>query len=95
MGRRLVSRRPANSPGGRLGYWTGDAGDASPAHDQLAALLPVCEQVLGPAHPRTLTARGSLACWTGETGDAAAAPDQLTTLAAIYERVIAPRHPET
>lgn len=45
---------------------TGRAGDAAGARDQLAALLPVCERVLGAEHPDTLTARAKLAYWTGQ-----------------------------
>jgi hypothetical protein len=53
-----------------LAYWTGEAGDAAEARDQLAALLPIRERVLGPEHPRTLDTRGNLARFTGEAGDA-------------------------
>ena len=35
-----------------LAYWTGLAGDAAGARDQLAALLPVQERVLRPRAPR-------------------------------------------
>jgi len=44
---------------------TGEAGDAAGARDQLAALLPIRERVLGPEHPGTLNTRASLAYWTG------------------------------
>ena len=44
-----------------LACWTGQAGDAAGARDQLAALLPIRERVLGPEHPDTLTARSYLA----------------------------------
>jgi hypothetical protein len=54
-----------------LAYWTGQAGDAAGARDQLAALLPIRERVLGPEHPETLIARSNLASWTGKAGDAA------------------------
>jgi hypothetical protein len=42
-----------------LAYWTGRAGDATAARDQLAALLPIRERVLGPEHPDTLVTRQS------------------------------------
>jgi hypothetical protein len=45
--------------------WTGRAGDAARARDQLAALLPIMERVLGREHLDTLTARSHLADWTG------------------------------
>ncbi len=47
-----------------LAAWTGEAGDAAGARDQCAALLPICERVLGAEHPRTLAIRASLASWT-------------------------------
>ena len=78
-----------------LAAWTGEAGDAAGARDQLAALLPIRERVLGPEHPGTLTARHNLAAWTGEAGDAAGARDQLAALLPIYERVLGPEHPDT
>ena len=46
-----------------LARWTGEAGDAAGARDQLAALLPVRERVLGAEHPDTLTDRTDLAYW--------------------------------
>ena len=48
-----------------LARWTGHAGDAAAARDQLAALLPIYERLLDPEHPDTLTTRASLARWTG------------------------------
>ena len=78
-----------------LAYWTGEAGDAAGARDQLTALLPVRERVLGPEHPDTLTTRNNLARWTGEAGDAAGARDQLTALLPVRERVLGPEHPDT
>ncbi len=45
-----------------LGRWTGKAGDAAAARDQLAALLRVYERVFGPHYRETLaTVRASLA----------------------------------
>ena len=77
-----------------LAFWTGMAGDAAAARDQLAALLPVREQVSGPEHPGTLTARGNLARWTGEAGDAGGARDQYAALLPVFERVSGPEHPD-
>jgi hypothetical protein len=45
-------------------------GGCSCARDQLAALLPIRERVLGPEHPDTLTTRHSLVYWTGEAANA-------------------------
>jgi hypothetical protein len=78
-----------------LAYWTGRAGDAAGARDQLAALLPIRERVLGPEHPDTLDTRNQLAAWTGRTGDAAGARDQLAVLLPIRERVLGPKDPDT
>ena len=55
----------------RVASWTGQAGNAAGARDQLAALLPIRERVQGPEHPDTLTTRHNLAYWTGQAGDAA------------------------
>ena len=54
-----------------LASWTGQAGDAARARDQLAALLPIRERVLGPEHPDTLDTRHNLGHCTGQAGDAA------------------------
>jgi len=47
-----------------------DSGDAAAARDQLAALLPITERVMGPEHYRTLAIRADLARWATEAGDA-------------------------
>ena len=79
----------------QLALWTGFAGDAAGARDQLAALLPVRERVQGAEHPHTLTARHELARWTGQAGDAAGARDQLAALLPVRERVSGAEHPDT
>jgi hypothetical protein len=76
-------------------YWTGEAGDAAGARDQLAALLPIRERVQGAEDPNTLTTRHELARWTGHAGDPAGARDQLAALLPIRERVSGPEHPGT
>jgi hypothetical protein len=73
--------------------WTGEAGDAAGARDQVAELLPIRERVSGPEHPDTLAARVNLARWTGQAGDAAGARDQYAELLPIRERVSGPEHP--
>jgi hypothetical protein len=78
-----------------LARWTGEAGDAAGARDQLIVLLPVLERVLGPDEPDLLAARGNLAFWAGEAGDAAGARDQLIALLPVLERVLGPEHPDT
>jgi hypothetical protein len=42
---------------------------AKVARVQFAALLPICERLLGPAHPETLSARSNLVHWTRQAGD--------------------------
>ncbi len=79
-----------------LARWTGAAGgNAAGARDQLAALLPIIEQVEGPEHPATLWVRGNLARWTGEAGDEAGARDQAAGLLPIIERVLGSEHRDT
>jgi hypothetical protein len=51
-----------------LAFWTGEAGDANGALDQLAALLPIVERVLGHEHSNTLVVRQRLAYWTRRAG---------------------------
>ncbi|MFC6900240.1 tetratricopeptide repeat protein [Nonomuraea dietziae] len=46
-----------------LARWTGEAGDAIAARDQLRDLLPSRERVLGAAHPHTADTRRQLAYW--------------------------------
>ena len=79
----------------QLAIWTGMAGDAAGARDQLAALLPVSERVLSAEHPDTLVTRHELARWTGDVGDAAGARDQLAALLPVSERVLSAEHPDT
>jgi hypothetical protein len=79
----------------QLAVWTGEAGDAAGARDQLAALLPLREQVQGAEHPNTLTTRHELATWTGMAGDAAGARDQCAALLPLRKRIMDPEHPDT
>jgi hypothetical protein len=78
-----------------LAYWTGKAGDAAGARDQYAALVPVCERILGPEGPISLAARYGLARWSGAAGNAAGARDRFAALLPICERVSGPEHPDT
>ena len=80
---------------GNLARWTGEAGDAGGARDQLAALLPVEERVLNREHPNNPITRLNLARWTGEAGDAGGARDQLAALLPVAERVVGREHPTT
>ena len=47
-----------------LARWTGEAGDPVSAQDQLAALLPVQERVIGTEHPDALATKARVARWT-------------------------------
>ena len=78
-----------------LARWTGEAGDATGARDQLTALLLADKRVLGAEHPHTLTARANLARWTGLAGDPAGARDQLTALLPVRVRVLGAENPHT
>jgi hypothetical protein len=80
---------------GNLAYWTGEAGDAAGARDQIVALLPVFERVLGLDHRHTLAARANLARWTGRTGDAAGARDQYAALLSAREGAQGSEDPDT
>jgi len=78
-----------------LANWTGQAGDAARARDQVAALVLVSERVRGPEDQNTLGIRSSLARWTGQAGDAAGARDQFAALLPVNERVMGPEHLHT
>jgi hypothetical protein len=83
------------SPGPVGGAETGVAGHAAEVRDEIAALLPTAERLLGAKDPRTLTARKQLAQLTGWAGDAYGARDQYAALLPITERVLGPEHPDT
>ena len=61
---------------------TGEAGDVAGARDQLAALLPRYERVLGADHPGTLATRNGLALWTGRAGGRGCCPGPVRRAAA-------------
>ncbi len=82
----VPNTRTAWPSGASLAYWTGQAGDAAAARDEFAALVPVCERVLGPEYPNTLILRHNLADFAGYAGDAAAARDQFAALLPARER---------
>jgi HEAT repeat protein len=69
----------------QLARWTGEAGDAAAARDQLAALLPVRERLLGPDDYDTISTRHEIARFTGLAGNAAAARDQYAELLPLEE----------
>ncbi|WP_170223624.1 tetratricopeptide repeat protein, partial [Nonomuraea turkmeniaca] len=75
-----------------LAYWTGWAGDAAAARDQLAALPPICERVLGAEHT-TLIVRHNLAHHTGAGRGRGHRRDQLAALLPVRERVLGAEHP--
>jgi len=81
----------------RIARYLGHSGNYPAARDllQLIADAHRDDDVYGPEHPDTMTARGNLAYWTGEAGDAAGARDQYAKLLPIRERILGPEHPDT
>ena len=63
--------------------------------DQLRALLPVLDRVMGSEHAETLRAGILLAVFTATAGDATAARDQILRLLPVIERVRGREHPDT
>ena len=61
QGRRRAPASASLAVRANLAAWTGNAGDATAARDQYAALLPPAS---GSPAPTTLTDRGNLASWT-------------------------------
>ncbi|WP_103348825.1 tetratricopeptide repeat protein [Amycolatopsis sp. CA-128772] len=74
---------------------TGQAGNAGDARTQFAALVPLCETVLGARHPVTLTTRNNQAYWTAVSGNTAAALAECAALLPLCEEVLGPEHPLT
>jgi hypothetical protein len=56
------------------------------ARDQYTALLPTIEEVLGPRHPDTLTARANLAHWTALASESEATGGSISNPAAPRRR---------
>ena len=92
----MGSEHPATlTASANLAIHTGKAGDAAGARDQLAALLPSRERVLGSEHPENLDhpclprrfPRACRGCGRG--------PRPARGAAAIEERVLGPEHPTT
>ena len=79
----------------RIANYLGSSGNYAAARDLQRRVLDARERVLGPEHPRTLSARTDLARWTGEAGDPAAARDLLAGLLPVREKVSGPEHPDT
>ena len=80
---------------GRIATYLGSSGSYAAARDVLQRVVDAREQVLGPEHPQTLTARANFAYWTGEAGDPAAARDLFARLAPVRERVSGIEHRDT
>ena len=79
----------------RIANYLGSSGSYAAARDLQRRVLDARERVLGPEHPRTLTARANIATWTGQAGDPAAARDLFAALLPVLERVLGPEHPRT
>jgi Tetratricopeptide repeat len=74
-----------------LGY-IGNYAAARALHQQV---VEAREEVLGPEHPLTLTARASLARWAGQAGDATGARDQFAALLPVVGQCLGPEHSQT
>jgi Tetratricopeptide repeat len=79
----------------RIANYLGYSGSYAAARDLQRRVLEAREQVAGPEHPATLTARFDFATWTGMAGDPAAARDLFAGLLPVRERVLGPEHPDT
>ncbi|MGD0373676.1 MAG: tetratricopeptide repeat protein [Streptosporangiaceae bacterium] len=81
----------------RIAQYLGDSGSYPAARDlfQLITKTYNEDEVYGPEHPDTLSARHRLANWTGMAGDAAGARDQFAALLPAHERILGPEHPST
>ena len=79
----------------RIANYLGRSGSYAASRDLQVRVLGAREQVLGPEHPETLSARHELARWTGFAGDPATAQDLLAALLPVRERTLGPEHPDT
>jgi hypothetical protein len=79
----------------RIANYLGNSGSYALARDLQQKVAEAREQILGPEHPATLSARRQLAFWTGQAGDRADARDQYAALLPVRERVLGPEHPHT
>jgi hypothetical protein len=71
-----------------LARLAGERGDAMDTRERYSALVQAREQVSGPEHPDTLTARCDLAYWTAKAGNPTEARNQYTALLPVLERVL-------
>jgi Domain of unknown function (DUF4062)/Tetratricopeptide repeat len=79
----------------RMANYLGRSGSYAAARDLQRKGVEARERVLGPEHPRTLTARHWLARWTGEAGEPAAARELFAAELPVSERVLGRQHPHT
>jgi hypothetical protein len=79
----------------RIANYLGFRGNYKDARDLQRGIVAAREQVRGPEHADTLTARHKLAWLTGYAGDPAAARDQFAALVLASERVLGPEHSDT
>jgi hypothetical protein len=69
--------------------------EPEPNAERWAAHLPHITALLGPDHPKALSARRSLALWRAKAGDLTEAVMDLEALLADQLRVLGPDHPDT
>jgi hypothetical protein len=79
----------------RIAAYLGESGSYKAARDLWHMIAQARDQVLGPEHPATLTARSNHASYTGKAGDPAAARDLYAALLPVSEAVLGPEHPHT
>ena len=79
----------------RIANYLGFRGNYKDARDLQRGIVAAREQVRGPEHADTLTARHKLAWLTGFAGEPAAARDQFAALILACERALGPEHPVT
>ena len=79
----------------QLAVWTGEAGNARAARNQLSSLVRTQAAVLGPEHPETLRTTSHLGFWSFEADDIADAKEIFERLLPMQSRVVGAEHPNT
>ena len=86
---------PSSSGMERIASYLGNSGSYAAARDLQQRVRDAREQMRGPEHPDTLTARRNLARWMGRAGDAAGARDEDEALLPVIGGVLGSEHPYT
>jgi hypothetical protein len=91
----LAALAPDGDAMGRIASYLGLSGSFAAARDLWGTVAGARDQVLGPGHLDSVTARRASAHWTGEAGDAAGARDQFAALLPVRERALGLGHFDT